>query len=316
MKKDINIIGLLFLMVLLVGCQNTQERSTTLATTTSSSTVTTTSVPSQSLDDSGLDQGVPIKVIGTSSGNTGEALITAKGDPSKKLWYITSNPWAVQTAEGSVAVNYTGAGKLVIEVMMENISGSFGGYPSIIYGRSPWNKVIASDQPAKFPMQVKQMQGLSSLVDYSSTFTQISGNIAYDLWLTDTQFPNDPNGGVEIMVWFWRNDTAPLGSYVKESLKEIKINDVSTNKTFKVYVEGKSAGRDWDVVTFVIDDLQAIKSDRVEVNMLDFIGDALAQISRSEDLYLQDIEFGVEFTNQDQDFSLELYKFRIDQLCY
>jgi hypothetical protein len=316
MKANRNIIGILLLMVLLVGCQDTEERSATLTTTTSSLTVPTTAVPLQIFDDSDLNRGIPIKVVGTSRSNTGEALVKAKDDSSKKLWYITSNPWAVQAAEGSVAVNYTGAGKLVIETKMENISGSFGGYPSIIYGRSPWNKVLVSDQPAKFPVQIKQMQELSCLSDYTLNFIQISGNIAYDLWLTDTQFPDNPNGGVEIMVWLWRDNTAPLGSYVEESSKEIKINDISTSKTFKVYVEEQSAGRDWDVVTFVIDDPQAIKSGGVGINMLDFIEDALVQISRSEDLYLQDIEFGVEFTNQDQDFSLELNKFQIDQLCY
>jgi len=290
-----------FLLILVMGCQSTLE---------------TPSAPFQRLADPGLDQGIPVKVVAANNSDIGESFVNANDGTEKKLWYITSNPWAVQSAEGSVEVNYTGAGKLLIDVQMKDINGSFGGYPSIIYGRSPWNKAWANAQPADFPVQVKQMQELSALTQYDLTFNQFGGNIAYDLWLTEAHFPDGPNGGVEIMVWLWRRENTPLGAYNRTSTKLITVNGLPVNKVFNVYFEKTSAVRDWDVVTFIIDDRQGIRSGKVEIDQLGFINEALELAGRSQDLYLQDIEFGVEFTNQDQDFKLELDKFQIDQQCY
>lgn len=160
------------------------------------------------------------------------------------------------------------------------------------------------------------MQKLTGLTEYYLTLNEIGGNIAYDLWLTDAQFPDNTNGGVEVMIWFWKNNTGPLGSYFAESTKGIKINNVPVNGKFKVYLEQKNAGRNWDVVSFVLDDTQTVQSGRVEVDLLDIIKTALALIARNEDIYLQDIEFGIEFTNQNQDFTLELVKYYLDQKCY
>jgi len=196
---------------------------------------------------------------------------------------------------------------------MRNINGTFGGYPSVIYGRSPWSGILTSDQPAQLPRQVRQMNSLSCLTDYALTMNQAGGNIAYDLWLTDAQLPGNPYGGVEIMIWYWQNNTSPLGTYTQDSVKPITINDLSVSSNFKVYIKRQSTPTEWDVVSFVLDDSQMVQSGKVEIDILDFIRTALPLVSRSEDLYLQDIEFGMEFTNQDQDFNLELNKFGINQ---
>jgi len=311
-KRAFNISGreivcFLLLAIIASGCQSLNAIN-----------ITTTIPPNVDniRDGSSLNKGGSVKIIGNNVNNSPTAYVTAVQDPSKKLWYLTTNLWAVQTAEGSVSMEYTGAGKLIINADLRIINGTFGGYPSIIYGRSPWSKTIASDQTAKFPMQIKQMQKLTCLTNYSLVFSKIGGNIAYDLWLTETQLPCDPSNGVEVMIWFFRNNNGPQGSFIGESIKEITINDIVTNRKFLVFVERKSPTRNWDVVTYMIDDQQAVPSGKIEIDLLDYVKSALVAIARSEELYLQGVEFGVEFTNQNQDFTFELNQFNIDQdLC-
>jgi hypothetical protein len=265
------------------------------------------------LDDSAFDRGAPIELTGDSATNSPDSYVVDAGDPSRKLWYLRTNLWSVQTTEGSVLINYNGKGKLIIEGKLANIVGEFGGYPSVIYGRSPWSKALAGDQSVSFPAPIARMKKLSAFVDYLLEFRQIGGNIAYDLWLTDSQFPDDPSGGVEVMVWLWKNKTWPAGSYRTESLQKVRINNVAANNSFNVYVSEKNPARAWDVVTFIIDDPSAVRSGAVELDLLDFIKTALPLVKRNDALYLQGVEFGIEFTNKDQDFDLAIDRLKIEQ---
>jgi len=257
--------------------------------------------------------GSRVRLRGTSSNDNPGAYVTAAQDSSKKLWYISTNPWGVQSATGWVSTEYTGSGEVNIDVNMSNITGSFGGYPSIFYGRSPWNYNHTMGQLATFPVQVSQIQTLTCLTGYSLTYEAIGGNIAYDLWVTDAQLPDNMNNGIEIMIWFWQNNTSALGTLTTISTKEITLNNSAQNYTFNVYKQLKTPSSNWDVVSFLIDDSQAIVSGEVEIDLLDFVETALTVLSKSESVYLQDIEFGVEFTNNDQNFNFQLTKFDIDQ---
>jgi hypothetical protein len=137
----------------------------------------------------------------------------------------------------------------------------------------------------------------------------MSGNVAFDLWLTNIKEPKNPYGGVEIMIWLWRNFQNPAGIYKGAINIPIKIDGNDTIRTFKVYI-GKG---NWDIVSFLIDDEQMIQSGSVEINILNFIEYTLLKLNRTNGLYLQGIEFGTEFTNDWQIYTFVLNKFDIRQ---
>jgi len=89
----------------------------------------------------------------------------------------------------------------------------------------------------------------------------------------------------------------------------IKIDGNNIIRTFKVYI-GKGK---WDIVSFLIDDEQMVQSGSVEINILNFIEYAFLKLDRMNNLYLQGIEFGTEFTNNWQIYTFVLNKFDIQQ---
>ncbi|OGB87083.1 hypothetical protein A3J44_05505 [candidate division WOR-1 bacterium RIFCSPHIGHO2_02_FULL_45_12] len=116
------------------------------------------------------------------------------------------------------------------------------------------------------------------------------------------------------MIWWWDRKTSPLGVYERTEIKQIVVNGEPKDVKFLVYAALRDGSRNTDVVSFVIDRFSMIQSGQVEVDLLDFVKTALSLSRRNDELYLQGVEFGIEFTNQDQKFNLELNKFKIDQM--
>jgi len=256
-------------------------------------------------EDSNLVLGTPLSVAGTDS-KAGGAYVLNRYSPTKRLWAITPNLWAIESAKGSVSVYYSAAGRIVTRANIYAIKGDFGGYPEVFYGRKPFglNAPYANGQSVVFPRKVWEMSRLICTVDYNLISSKMGGNIAYDLWLTNEAFPSSPSGGVEVMIWLWRRSQIPLGIYTGSVY--FLVNDFPMR--FSIYV-GKASG--WDVVSILLDDRRMIQKGTVKLNLIDFIGYGLRKLGRSGELYLQGIEFGTEFTNADQLFEFTLSKFMI-----
>lgn len=261
-----------------------------------------------SVDDSGLFRGASLSAIGLNSA-AGGSYVLDRLCSFRRLWHIAPNLWAVQSASGSVSVNYTGKGMVTILTRIYNIKGDFGGYPEILYGRKPFgaNPPRANGQYMVFPKKVNEISRLDCSVDYSLRISKMGGNIAYDLWLTNEALASSPNGGVEVMVWLWRRNQVPLGSYVGSAL--FLVNNWPMR--FRVYV-GKASG--WDVVSVLLDDGQVIQNGIVNLNLMDFVRHGLQRLGiRGGEMYLQGVEFGTEFTRADQLFEFTLRRFGIRQ---
>ena len=254
-------------------------------------------------EDSNLVLGRPLLVAGA-----GGAYVVNRYIPTKRLWGITPNLWAVESAEGSVSVYYSAAGAIVTKADIYSIKGGFGGYPEVIYGRKPFgpNLPYANGQSPVFPRKASEMRNLICAVDYNLNCPWMGGNVAYDLWLTGEEFPSSPNGGVEVMVWLWRRNQIPMGYYSGSAL--FMVNGFPTR--FDVYI---SKGFPWSVVSILLYDRHMIQRGTVMLDLMAFIRRGLSTLGRSYSAYLQGIEFGTEFTNADQLFTFTLSKFKIQQ---
>jgi len=199
---------------------------------------------------------------------------------------------------------------VVFKVDMHNIHGNFGGYPFILYGRHPWGGMAVGQSPI-FPLRVRNMEKLVCVADYELSPYSMCGNVAFDLWLTHTAEPQDPSGGLEVMIWLWRRNQEPLGGEYYEAVFPIKVNDREVNVRFKVYVNKNT--NPWKVVTFMLPDDRLIEDGKVEINLLSFIEYAISKVGESEDLYLEGIEFGTEFTQSNQNYVFTLKEFDIQQ---
>jgi len=265
-------------------------------------------------EDYDLTFGDATSASGTTEAATG-AYVMSSTVEGKKLWYINPNPWAVQSATGSVSIEYKD-GEVVTTAKISDIEGSFGGYPYIQYGRGPWGKE-AVDQAPQFPIKVTDAASFTSDVNYTLSVQEMYGSIMYDLWLTKTADSENPYGGVEVTIWLWRKNNNPSGwpLYKETTTKPVKVNGVDLERMFYVYVTKATSENDWDIVSFAIGS-PSYSSGDIELNLLDFINHALLAADRSDDLYLQGVQFGTEFTHMDQDYTFTVNKFDIKQTLY
>lgn len=205
-------------------------------------------------------------------------------------------------------------GSVVIRNTLSNIDGDFGmgGFAKIIYGRRPWGG-LASDQAPIFPMQLKNVDELTSDVSYDLSYNQMGGNIAYQLWLTEVPNTQDNTGAIEVQVWLWRRNMV-TGVDVTESITmPIKVNGATIQANFDFYLdpapEHGSGGRVW----FLLDDAQMIQSGNVELSLLSFVKITLEKLGKTPDLFLQGVEFGTQYTDANQDYTFTLIRFQIRQ---
>jgi hypothetical protein len=162
-----------------------------------------------------------------------------------------------------------------------NSGSNVKAYPEIIFGQKPGSATTSK----ALPIKISDVGIATISYDVSSTYTG-SGNVAFDLWLTDT--PNPSTWGVppithEIMIWLDSHGGMHPGG---TQIEQVSIDGFAYN----VYV-GENIGDGWRYIAF-----GNIKS-QLGVGTLD-LGSFLSYIREKNlvkgDEYLASIELGNE----------------------
>ena len=162
-----------------------------------------------------------------------------------------------------------------------NSGSNVKAYPEIIFGQKPGSVTTSK----VLPIKISDIGAATVSYDVSSTYSG-SGNVAFDLWLTDT--PNPSSWGVppithEIMIWLDRQGAMAPGGVYRE---RVSLDGV----TYAVYV-ADNWGQGWKLIAFVSPE------SRLGVGTLN-LGDFLSYIREKNlvtgDEYLASIEFGNE----------------------
>jgi hypothetical protein len=162
-----------------------------------------------------------------------------------------------------------------------NSGGNVKAYPEIVFGQKPGSSTTSPDLPEK----ISSVGELVITYDITSTHTG-SGNIAFDIWLTNTQNPSKwgvPPITHEIMIWLDRyGSMGPGGNWVEQ----VDIDDTP----YAVYV-GENWGDGWTYIAFVSRDPQlGVRT----LNLLSFLSYLRAKSLVTGEEYIASIEIGNE----------------------
>jgi hypothetical protein len=162
-----------------------------------------------------------------------------------------------------------------------NSGSNVKGYPEIIFGQKPGGTTTTK----ALPVMLSEIGLLTVSYDVTSTYSG-NGNVAFDIWLTDTSNPTifgTPPITHEVMVWLdQQGGLGPRGNFKER----VNLND----STYAVFVAPKW-GAGWEYVAFFSPE------SRLGAGTVD-LGSLLAYM-QEKDLatgteYLASIEFGNE----------------------
>lgn len=159
--------------------------------------------------------------------------------------------------------------------------GNVKAYPEIIFGQKPG----ASSTTADLPNQINRLDEVLISYDITSTHTG-SGNLAFDVWLTDTQDPSTwgvPPISHEIMIWLESyGGMRPGGTWIEQA----SIDDILYN----VYV-GENFGDGWAYIAFARVTSQVGAGN---LNLVSFLDYMRAKSIVTGDEYVASVELGNE----------------------
>lgn len=154
-------------------------------------------------------------------------------------------------------------------------------YPEVIFGQKPGNQSTSSALPKK----ISSIGVATVSYDVSSAHTG-RGNVAFDIWLTNTQSPSTfavPPITHEIMIWLEDyGGMQPGGTFIEQVTIEGSLYDVFVGENF---------GRGWRYIAFrrVPSQLGA-----GSLNLVAFLSYIRAKNLAIGDEYLASVEFGNE----------------------
>lgn len=148
-------------------------------------------------------------------------------------------------------------------------------YPEIIFGYKPFGNTTTTPL---LPKKIADLQ--SAVVSFSSYATTISGsgNLAFDIWITNSSTPQESNISHEIMIWLERKIQQPAGTFVEH---------VTIDGSAYDYYRGPLS---WDYIAFVKTSTNKVTS----VNISEFLTYLKNKNHISANEFLSTIEFGNE----------------------
>lgn len=165
-----------------------------------------------------------------------------------------------------------------------NSGGNVKAYPEIVFGQKPGSQTSSPDLPEKIDL----LQDVTITYDIASTHTG-SGNIAFDIWLTNTQNPDTwgaPPITHEIMIWLDAyGSMAPGGNWTEK----VEID----GSIYQVYF-GADFGGGWDYIAFSKVDPRLGKG---SINLVSFLKYMKSKGYVTGEEYVASIEFGNEVTS-------------------
>jgi len=177
--------------------------------------------------------------------------------------------------------------------------GSVKSYPEVVFGQKPGGPSTSPDLPKK----LSDIDKATIEYDVASTYTG-SGNIAFDIWLTDTDNPDTwgvPPITHEIMIWLDSyGGLGPGGKYVES----VTLDGVEYN----VFV-GYNFGGGWTYIAFNSKESQLGTG---MINLSSFIEYIIASELAPADVYMASIEFGNEVVSGTGETVLNKYRISIN----
>jgi hypothetical protein len=176
--------------------------------------------------------------------------------------------------------------------------GNVKAYPEIVFGQKPGSSTTSPDLPKK----INDVSELMITYDITATHTG-SGNIAFDIWLTNTQ--NPAKWGVppithEIMVWLDKyGSMGPGGNWVET----VEIDGT----TYSVY-QGDNWGDGWRYIAFVQKAGQSLAGTLNLRSLLSYMQD---KNFATGDEYIASIEIGNEVASGAGETILSKYSISI-----
>ena len=267
-KTQITIIGAVLLLGLfLTACSSGQA----VLSTPTSSLVTATDTPAPT------PTAAPINILMKCDD---EAMINS-GD-----YRAENNTWGKGNLSGwsqCIGVGPETDGTIAARWTWDwlNSGSNIKAYPEIIFGQKPGGTTTTGALPVK----LSDIDHLTVSYDVSSNNSG-SGNVAFDLWLTDTSNPvtfGTPPITHEIMVWIdHQGGLSPGGNFTERA----SIND----STFAVYVASHWSDG-WEYVAFV-SPKPRLGADTLDLSSLLAYMQEKNLVTGGE--YLASIEFGNE----------------------
>lgn len=254
-------------------------------------------------EDYNLSTGIATTVLGYNDSSYYGDYVNDSATNTIRLWFINSNLWGITGATGVTNVTYGGQ-KIIIDVGMSSVTGSTA-YPSVKYGRNVFGGINTAQIPL-FPIQVKNFTHLNTTINYTLSRTDITGNIAYDMFYTNASDSGAPD--TEVMVWFYRNGVYPSGSIVDTEVMPLILNGTQVYLPFNIYMNSYN-----NLTSFLLADTSAIENGEIQIDLGLYTQHAFKRMGRSTNMWWQFIDFGSEFGEaSSQDYTLTLYKFQVE----
>jgi hypothetical protein len=192
------------------------------------------------------------------------------------------------------------------------------GYPNVLYGLNqcsgPTSPKVSAD--LKLPMKVSSIpKDLVGTTSYTSWTPQVTHDIAYDMWLndSDTKTPCQTDGTVEVMVWTDYDARAllPASEQVANVTVPFKVNGVvhSGAQDWSVYVNDVFPGgqtQPWGgTLWFVLHTSDTVSQGTVSVDLSRVLTETGSLLQHSygwsnfaQRYWLDTVPFGIEYGPQ------------------
>lgn len=168
-------------------------------------------------------------------------------------------------------------------------------YPEIIFGLKPFGNVPTT---TKLPGKISEISSVKVSFDSIKTELTGSGNLAFDIWITDSSTPVQSNIKHEVMIWLNHSVMQPAGTFISRIL--------IANEEYDFYSGNVGS---WNYHAFV----KVVQSELNEIPVGDFLAYLKNNSLISSDEYLSSIEFGNEVVKGSGKTSVYNYKIEIVQ---
>ena len=195
------------------------------------------------------------------------------------------------------------------------------GYPGVLYGLNQCNAGTSPPESRELPLPISVASISLDLIGttaYSSQAPNVTYDVAYDMWLSnsDTETPCKGNGTVEVMVWTDYDAAALLPDGMKAGTATIPfaVNGAvnSGNQAWSLYATNiyqAGATAPWGgTVWIVLNPADVVRQGTVTVDLSSALAAAGTLLQKNygwsafkDDHWLDTISFGMEFGPENAD---------------
>ncbi len=110
--------------------------------------------------------------------------------------------------------------------------GRVKGYPAVVYGQTPWKETSTT---TRLPLQIGELRDIAIEFEVETVAEGIY-NLAFDIWITNTNTPKMENIENELMIWLV-NTAIPVPGFVETVILEDKEYDFFQYKKLLAFVK-------------------------------------------------------------------------------